>query len=107
MERIFYPWLKETTLPFWSYDTQPYTTANVTIDFSKHADFKYLFVGCRPQNIETMTPSNELGNPTRQVTFVFDHMFVLSRFDNTDSVGDMFKGVGKALLGSAGTTLGL
>lgn len=48
MERVFYPWLKETTLPFWSYDTQPYTTANVIVDFNKHADLKYLFVGSRP-----------------------------------------------------------
>jgi hypothetical protein len=48
LERVFYPWMREVTLPYWSYDNQPYTTANVTISFEKHADFKYLFVGSRP-----------------------------------------------------------
>ena len=47
-ERIFYPWLREVTLPYWVYESQPYTTADITIDFSKHSDMKYLFVGCRP-----------------------------------------------------------
>jgi len=107
MERIFYPWLRETTLPYWAYSNQPYTTANVTIDFNKHADFKYLFVGCRPSNIETLQPSNELGSPTRLVHFVFDHMFVLSDLKATKSIGDTLLDTGKALLGGAGTTLGL
>jgi hypothetical protein len=37
-ENIFYPWMREVTMPFWTYDTQPYTTATVTVDFSKHTD---------------------------------------------------------------------
>lgn len=47
-ERIFYPWMREVTLPFWSYETQPYTTATITIDFTAHNDVKYVFYGCRP-----------------------------------------------------------
>lgn len=47
-ERIFYPWLRETTLPFWSYEMQPYTTATIVVDFTKHNDVKYIFYGCRP-----------------------------------------------------------
>lgn len=65
MERIFYPWLRETTMPFWVYADQPYTTADITIDFSKHTDIQYVFVGSRPSNIETVQPSNDLGTPTR------------------------------------------
>ena len=51
MERIFYPWMREVTLPWWAYDTQPYTTATVTVDFTKHSDIKYVFFGCRPSQI--------------------------------------------------------
>lgn len=47
-ERIFYPWLREVTLPFWSYKTQPYTTATIVVDFTAHNDVKYVFYGCRP-----------------------------------------------------------
>jgi hypothetical protein len=52
IERIFYPWLREVTLPYWSYNTQPYTTATITIDFSKHMDIQYVFYGCRPSNLD-------------------------------------------------------
>lgn len=31
IEKLFYPWLREVTLPYWSYQTQPYTTATITI----------------------------------------------------------------------------
>jgi hypothetical protein len=51
MERIFYPWMREVTLPWWSYDSQPYTTATVTVDFTKHSDIKYVFFGCRPVQV--------------------------------------------------------
>lgn len=57
MERLFYPWMKEVTLPYWSYDKQPYTTATIKVDFKKHSDFKYVFVGCRPTNITTLEPT--------------------------------------------------
>lgn len=50
-ERIFYPWLRETTMNWWSYDKQPYTTATITVDFTKHNDIKYVFCGCRPTKI--------------------------------------------------------
>ena len=50
-ERIFYPWMREVTLPFWSYKTQPYTTATIVVDFTAHNDIKYAFYGCRPQRI--------------------------------------------------------
>ncbi len=48
LERIFYPWLREVTLPYWSYDKQPYTTATITVDMRKHADIYYRFYGARP-----------------------------------------------------------
>lgn len=57
MERIFYPWLRETSAPWWNYDSQPYTTATITVDFSKHSDIKYVYVGCRPQKIISMQAS--------------------------------------------------
>ena len=106
-ERIFYPWLREVTLPYWSYDNQPYSTADVEIDFSKHSDMKYVLVGSRPLQIETLRPSNELGSPIRSVTMIFDYMFVLSKLDRTESVGDKLMGVGKSLLGGASNMLGL
>lgn len=106
-ERIFYPWLREVTLPFWVYDKQPYSTADVEIDFSKHSDTKYVFVGCRPTQIESMKASNELGSPMRSVTMVFDYMFVVSKLKRGESVGDKLKGLGKSLLGDAGGIIGL
>ena len=35
-ERLFYPWLRETTMSWWAYDEQPYTTATITVDLTKH-----------------------------------------------------------------------
>lgn len=54
IENVFYPWMRETTLPWWSYEEQPFTTATVTIDFSGHSNAKYVFLGCRPVQIQTM-----------------------------------------------------
>lgn len=77
IENMFYPWMREVTLPYWSYDTQPFTTATIKVDFSKHSDLVYVFVGCRPTNIATLEPKQELdGSPTRQVTMTFDYMLV-------------------------------
>ena len=56
-ERIFYPWLREVTLPFWSYESQPYTTATVDIDFTKHNDVHYIFCGVRPVQIKLLDAS--------------------------------------------------
>ena len=80
-ERIFYPWLREVTLPYWSYASQPYTTATITIDFTKHNDCKYVFCGCRPQQIYSLQGKQDTSsadNLTRQVTFIFDFMFIHS-----------------------------
>lgn len=79
-ERIFYPWLKEITLPYWSYKKEPYTTATITLDFSKHTDIQYVFYGCRPQQIDLIQPTQEpQGTITRQVTFIFDVMAIQSK----------------------------
>lgn len=48
IEKVFYPWMRETTLPFWCYPSQPFTTANITIDFKEHSSIKYIFYNCRP-----------------------------------------------------------
>lgn len=106
-ERIFYPWMREVTLPYWVYDYQPYTTANIEIDFSKHNDMKYLFVGCRPKQIESLKPSNELGNVIRSVTIIFDYMFINSSLKRADEKKDKLKQMGKDLLGGASKIFGL
>lgn len=53
-ERIFYPWMREVTCPWWAYTKQPYTTATITVDFRKHNDVKYVFYGCRPTQINLL-----------------------------------------------------
>lgn len=76
-ERLFYPWMREVSLPYWSYPTQPYTTATITIDFKKHADVRYVFYGCRPGQIGTIQPTQEAdGTITRDITFIFDLMTI-------------------------------
>ncbi len=102
-ERIFYPWMREVTLPYWSYATQPYTTATITIDFNKHTDLKYVFCGCRPTSIDTIQPTQEPnGSITRQVTFLFDFMFIESNDTTVESVENKLLSTGKTLLNSAG-----
>lgn len=79
LERVFYPWLRETTLPYWSYTTQPFTTATIEVDMRHHTDVRYIFYGCRPCEITTIQPSQDTPSDfVRQVTFAFDWMFVLS-----------------------------
>lgn len=98
-ERLFYPWMKEVTLPYWSYDTQPYTTAKITIDFSKHTDLKYVFYGCRPSQIDLIQPTQQPdGQVVRQVTFIFDVMAIQS--NKLKSIDDP-----KHLLGDTAKTL--
>jgi hypothetical protein len=106
-ERIFYPWLKEVTLPYWVYENQPYTTADIEIDFSKHSDMRYMFVGCRPLQIETLKPSNQLNNPIRSVTMIFDYMFILSKLKRCDSATDKLKDIAGSALGGAANMIGL
>jgi hypothetical protein len=108
-ERIFYPWMRETTLPYWSYDTQPYTTATVTVDFSKHNDAQYVFCGCRPSSIDTMqaTQAPDSSNLTRKVTLVYDMMFVTSNLDTVQSAGGKLADAAGGLLGGVGKMLNL
>lgn len=102
-ERIFYPWLRETTMPFWSYDQQPYTTATITVDLTKHNDVKYVFCGCRPQKITMQQPTHDTSSPnlTRDVSFLFDYMFVTSSLTNCESLKDKLLSTGKSLVNSA------
>ena len=100
IERIFYPWMREVSLPVWSYDNQPYTTADVRIGFEKHADVAYRFVNARPSNIDTYQPSNESNTSiTRQVTLVFDYLFVESKLKTQQNI----EKTGKELLMSVGS----
>lgn len=102
-ERIFYPWMREVTLPYWSYKSQPYTTANIIVDFSKHNDAKYVFVGCYPTTITMMTANQgaDGGNAVRQVQFKYDFMFVTSKLKVNDSASDKIKGLAGNLMGNA------
>lgn len=106
-ERIFYPWMKEVTSPFWAYDEQPYTTANVTVDYSKHADMQYVFVNARPSNIEALRATNDLQSPIRSVTMIFDYMFVTSKLKLVDDWKSKLMGVATGALGGAGNMIGL
>ena len=102
-ERIFYPWLRETTLPFWSYEMQPYTTATIVVDFTKHNDVKYIFYGCRPQKItmQQATQQKQAANLTRDVSFLFDFMVVASDMKVTESIENKLLGAGKTLVNAA------
>lgn len=104
-ERIFYPWMREVTAPFWSYTSQPYTTADITIDFTKHNDTKYVFYGCRPTQIYSLQGNQDTSsadNLKRQVVFVFDLMTVQSdKLKTSESWDEELLGTGKALAGSA------
>lgn len=103
IERIFYPWMREVTLPWWSYETQPYTTATITVDFTKHNDIKYVFYGCRPVqlNLQQAQQTSDATNLQRQITILFDFMTVKSKLNVTESVKDKLLGSGKTLFNSA------
>lgn len=101
-ERLFYPWMREVTQPFWSYNQQPYTTATITVDFSKHADLAYVFCGCRPQKIISQTATQDASATlTRDVTFLFDYMFVTSSLTTCESIKDKLLSTGRSLVNSA------
>lgn len=106
-ERIFYPWMREVTLPYWSYKSQPFTTANIIVDFTKHNDAKYVFVGCYPTTITMMTANQgaDGGNAVRQVQFKYDFMFVTSKLKVNDSAKDKLKGLAGDLVGNAAKML--
>lgn len=110
MEILFYPWMREVTLPYWSYSHTPYTTATVDVDFSKHADIKYSFFGCKPTQIQTYDPTQEADSTiTRDVTFTFDFMNVTSTsgYKTQESLKDKLLGAAKGLAGAAGSMLGV
>ena len=109
-ERIFYPWMREVTLPYWSYASQPYTTATITIDFSKHNDCRYVFCGCRPKQIMSLQGKQDqtsAENLTRQITFMFDFMLVQSDLKVSESWSDKLLNTAKPILNSAAHALNL
>ena len=107
IERLFYPWMKEVDLPYWSYDAQPYTTADVTVDFSKHADVKYYFYGCRPVTFNTLQASQQNFEVKRQVTLMFDFMSISSSLKNMDSALSKLGGAAMSLAGGAANMIKL
>ena len=102
-ERIFYPWLREVTTPFWNYWQQPYTTATITVDMTKHCDVQYVFCGCRPQKImmQQATQKKDSSNLVRDVSMLFDYMLVKSSLTNCEDVVDKLLTSGKSLVNSA------
>lgn len=106
-ERIFYPWMREVALPYWSYDSQPYTTATVTVDFTKHNDMKYVFCGVRPDSFFTMQAMQQpdTSNLQRSVTFIYDAMFVTSKLNKVEKAGSKLLGAAGAALGGVGKML--
>lgn len=106
-ERIFYPWLREVTLPYWTYTTQPYTTATVVVDMTKHSDTKYVFYGCRPTRINAMQAQqqNSGTNLTRDITLAFDYMFIFSEMQTTESVANKLISSAKTLVNGAANLL--
>lgn len=108
IERIFYPWMREVTLPQWSYNTQPYTTATITIDFSKHTDLQYVFCGCRPCNLQMINANQENDQVfKRQVSFLFDFMFITSKLTTMESTTSKLLGAGKTLFNAGAQMLNM
>lgn len=83
---LFYPWMREITIPKWSYEKCPYTTATVIVKFDKHSNSRYVFCGCRPTQIQSRQPTQEPeGAVTRDVVMLFDYMFITeSKYGQTD-----------------------
>lgn len=107
-ERIFYPWLREVTLPYWVYDSQPYTTATIIVDFGKHMDLQYVFTGCRPVKITSVQADQSADSKiVRDVEFLFDYVFINSKLKNYDDVKSKLMGTAGQLLDSAGTMINL
>lgn len=105
-ERIFYPWLREVTLPYWVYESQPYTTATIIIDFGKHMDLQYVFTGCRPVKITSVQADQSAdAKIIRDVEFLFDFVFINSKLKNYDDVKSKLIGSAGQLLDSAGTMM--
>ena len=103
IERIFYPWMKEVGLPYWAYETQPYTTATILVDFNKHSDIQYVFAGCRPSSINLITASQQNNQSfSRDVEFTFDSMIIKSKLTvKDDAKSSIFGAVGGLASGAA------
>lgn len=103
IERIFYPWMKEVSLPYWAYETQPYTTATILVDFNKHSDIQYVFAGCRPSSINLITASQQNNQSfSRDVEFTFDSMIIKSKLTvKDDAESSIFGAVGGLASGAA------
>lgn len=107
-DRIFYPWMRELSYPYWSYEDQPYETATITIDMTSHSDISYVFLGARPVKVEPLKPTNALDTTmTRAVVFAFDFMYVESQGKNTESVKDTILNTGRSIVNRAASTIGL
>lgn len=108
IDRIFYPWMRELSYPYWSYPDQPYETATITIDMTSHNDISYVFLGSRPVKIEAINPTNQLDtNMARGVTFAFDFMYIASVGKSTESVKDTIMNTGRSIINRAASTIGL
>lgn len=109
-ERIFYPWMRECVNPWWAYDTAPYTTATVIVDFTKHNDVKYVFTGVRPKQISLLNgeqSGTDSSNLTRNVTFMYDFMFITSDMKVIDDWKSKLMGSAGALVAGAGQMMNL
>lgn len=108
IDRIFYPWMRELSYPYWSYQDQPYETATITIDMTSHNDISYVFLGSRPIKIESTNPTNQLDtNMARSVTFAFDFMYIASVGKNSESIKDTILNTGRSIINRAASTVGL
>lgn len=103
IERIFYPWMKELSLPYWAYQTQPYTTATILVDFNKHTDIQYIFAGCRPTSINLMSAAQQNNQSfIREVEFTFDQMIIKSKLTTKDTVKESIVNATKDFISGAG-----
>lgn len=108
LDRVFYPWMREISYPYWSYQNQPYTTATITIDMTEHNDISYVFLGARPVKIESINPTNQLDtNMARSVSFAFDFMYIASQGKNIESLKDTLMNTGKSIINKAASMIGL
>lgn len=77
LETFFLPWMREIQSPQWVYKSVPYTKATFKVNMQSHTDLIYVFLGCRPTEIDTVSPSQSLPSSiTRKVTITFDLMYV-------------------------------
>ncbi len=109
IERIFYPWMREVSYPFWSYPDYPYTTAEIIFDMTPHNVIKYHFLGCRPTAIDLIGPTQSLDqNLTRNVTMTFDFAFIeLADTKSGETAMDALKKLGGSIISKAMSTVGI